>query len=280
MRSISGSRLRWSTRRSVRTLPYDVMEVVLVLALVAAGVALFWSLVRPMGSVGRWQAASGSVAGIDSAILTRFDPFFRSVPSGVATVTSLQLTLFGVRLDQAMGRGSAIIATPDGAQNSFAVGDEIVPGVRLKSVALDSVMIERSGTDEQLFLDQSAGGGASGGAAPLRDVPGRPSAGIAPVVTAPATASVPSPQLITASIAFAPRLEKGAVTGFVVGPKGNGEVFKSSGLRAGDVVTQINGKGIRSTEDATAALVGAGAQATLTVERDGKAIAVTLGAAK
>ena len=38
---------------------------------------------------------------------------------------------YGIRQDQASGRGAAIIATPDGLQRSFAVGEEIVPGVTL-----------------------------------------------------------------------------------------------------------------------------------------------------
>lgn len=287
MQSLKGFRLRWPARRSVRTLPYDVTEAVLIVALATAAVALFWTLVKPIGPVGRWQAVGSSVAAADPGILTRFDPFFRSAPTGATAVTSLPLKLFGVRLDQAMGRGSAIIATEEGVQNSFAVGDEIVPGVTLKSVAFDSVTIERGGASEQLFLDQSVGGpDPATGAPPPRGAPGQPPPGQGVVPGAPMQAPapptqspVPSAQVIASGVNFAPRIEKGAVTGFVVGPKGTGDVFASTGLRQGDVVTQINGVGIRSIEDATKA-IGSGVnpgQTTFTVDRGGKTVNVVSG---
>lgn len=291
MQSLKGFRLRWPARRSARTLPYDVTEAVLIVALAAAAVALFWTLVKPMGPVGRWQAVGSSVAAADPTILTRFDPFFRSAATGTTAVTSLPLKLFGVRLDQAMGRGSAIIATPDGLQSSFAVGDEIVPGVRLKSVTFDSVTIDRSGASEQLFLDQSVGGSPPVTGTPLpRGAPGQPSpaqGGTIPgapmqAPAPPTQGAPPNAQAIASGVNFAPRIEKGAVTGFVVGPKGTGDVFASTGLRQGDVVTQINGVGIRSVEDATKA-VGAGiklGQTTFTVDRGGKTTNVVSGVAR
>src|SRR3546814_14461007 len=58
-------------------------------------------------------------------------------------------------LFRSTGRGSAIVGTPDGEQRSFAVGEEIVPGVTLLAVNFDSVTISRGGTAEQMFLDQS-----------------------------------------------------------------------------------------------------------------------------
>lgn len=271
--------MRWPARRSARTLPYDVTEAVLIVALATAAVALFWALVKPMGPVGRWQAVGSSIAAADPSILTRFDPFFRSAATGTTAVTSLPLKLFGVRLDQAMGRGSAIIATSEGEQNSFAVGDEIVPGVKLKAVAFDSVTIERGGASEQLFLDQSVGGPAPATGVPL---PGGTPEQPAPAMQVPAPppqSAAPNVQAITSGVNFAPRMEKGAVTGFVVSPKGTGDVFASTGLRQGDVVTQINGVGIRSVEDATRA-VGAGAvqgQTTFTVDRGGKTMNVVSG---
>lgn len=279
MQSLKGFRLRWPARRNARTLPYDVTEAMLIVALATAAAALFWALVKPLGPVGRWQAVGSGVAAADPSILTRFDPFFRAAPVGPTAVTSLPLKLFGVRLDQAMGRGSAIIATPDGVQNSFVVGDEIVPGVRLKMVAIDSVTIERGGASEQLFLDQSIGGSSSDPNAS----PGESSA-LAPMQAAPPVAQAPAltAQGLASGVNFAPRMEKGAVTGFVVGPKGKGDVFASTGLQQGDVVTQINGVGIRSIDDATAALgnVQSAGQTIFTVERGGKPTTVVSGARK
>jgi general secretion pathway protein C len=93
-------------------------------------------------------------------------------------VTSLDLALYGIRQDEASGRGSAIIATPDGVQRSFAVGEEIVPGVTLTAVAFDSVTISRGGVTEQLFMDQSPAAQVVGPAAPpVAGPPGGCSAG-------------------------------------------------------------------------------------------------------
>jgi general secretion pathway protein C len=126
------------------------------LALIALQCArLIWTALTPVGPLGDWRAAGTDRAG-SADILASFDPFFRlSGAAGPVTVTSLNLKLFGIRQDQASGRGSAIIAGPDGQQRSIAVGEEIEPGVVLKSVDFDSVTITRAGADEQLFMDQS-----------------------------------------------------------------------------------------------------------------------------
>ncbi|MGJ3629868.1 type II secretion system protein N [Sphingomonas sp. MMS24-JH45] len=59
-------------------------------------------------------------------MLAGLDPFFRvsgaTNAQGPAAVTSLQLVLFGTRIDAARGGGSAIVAGPDGVQRSFSVG--------------------------------------------------------------------------------------------------------------------------------------------------------------
>ncbi|HEX8308598.1 MAG TPA: type II secretion system protein N [Allosphingosinicella sp.] len=134
---------------------WTVLELAL-LALIALQCArLIWTALTPVGPLGEWQDSdvrSDSPVGL----LGGFDPFFRlSGAAGPVTVTSLNLKLFGIRQDQASGRGSAIIAGSDGQQRSIAVGEEIEPGVTLKSVDFDSVTISRGGADEQLFMDQS-----------------------------------------------------------------------------------------------------------------------------
>ncbi len=112
---------------------------------------LVWTVLEPLGPVGQWRPLTAG----DTVADPSFDPFFRTAVSGTAAVTGLPVKLFGVRLDEATGRDSAIIATPDGVQSSFGVGDEVIPGVRLKSVAIDHVELDRGGAVEQLFLDQS-----------------------------------------------------------------------------------------------------------------------------
>lgn len=263
--------------QSARRLPVlGVAEIVLVLALAAAAVALFWAALRPLGPVGRWQAVAGAQVVSDPTLLARFDPFFRNAGAGGPTaVTSLSLKLFGIRLDQAMGRGSAIIATPDGVQSSYAVGEEIVAGVKLKSVAFDYIVLARGGVDEQLFLDQSV-------AAQVAGAPGTASLG-APATAAPAPASSAlSPQALAEGVSFAPRMEQGAVAGLVVAPKGTGAAFAQTGLVQGDIVKQINGREIRSADDVAAAAVALspGGKVSFLIERNGTTMNVSPGGAK
>jgi general secretion pathway protein C len=245
-----------------KRLPYVVVVVILLALLALQGARLIWSLVTPVGLVGNWKAV-GSGNATDEALLTRFDPFFRDGvgAGGPAVVTNLALKLFGVRVNEASGLGSAIIATPDGLQSSYAVGDEIVPGVKLKAVTFDGVTIDRGGTAEQIYLDQSV-------AAPVAQASG---------TATPAVASSAPPSPLLTEIAFAPRLDNGQVTGFVVSPSGSGQMFKAVGLIAGDVLTAINGRGIKSLDDAKAALAASppGATVALSVERAGKAMTLS-----
>ena len=121
-------------------------------------------------------------------------------------VTSLAVQLFGVRVDRASGRDGAILSTPDGVQGSYAVGDEIMPGVRLAAVREDGVTLSRNGVREQLFLDQS-------------------------VPAANAAAAAPGGATGTAGIA--PRLLNGTVSGLTVSSPP--PALAAAGIRAGDV---------------------------------------------
>jgi general secretion pathway protein C len=167
---------------------WTLLELAL-LALIALQCArLIWTAATPVGALGDWRGGETQQAPASAEVLALFDPFFRlSGAAGPVTVTSLNLKLFGIRQDQASGRGSAIIAGSDGQQRSIAVGEEIEPGVTLKSVDFDSVTISRGGADEQLFMDQS---GAPATAAPPA-APGVVPTPAAPVVVNPTSAVEP-----------------------------------------------------------------------------------------
>ena len=152
----------------VKRAPRDALPLLLVgllgAALVWQMVSLFWTLVTPVSPLGAWQPQTAVIASPAErrALFTSIDPFFRGAQQGPAsaTVTSAGLTLFGVNINEATGGGSAIIAGEDGIQNSYAVGDEVAPGLKLVGVAFDHVLLDRGGARETLFLDQS-------GAAPV-----------------------------------------------------------------------------------------------------------------
>lgn len=238
---VYGMRLKLDgrSRALLRRLPvlnvYSAAEIGLLALLAVQGARLLWVLVTPVGPVGDWRPAGPALAGSPFEIVTSFDPFFRlSAQAGPTVVTPLQLTLFGTRIDEATGRGAAIVAGPDSVQQSVAVGDEIQPGVRLKSVAFDHVAIDRGGAEETLYLDQS------GAPAPTATAGAPASPGVAP--------GVPVARL-RSEIAFTPRLDGGRVSGLVVRSAGTGQVFRQAQLRDGDVVTSIGGRPVNGPED-------------------------------
>lgn len=132
---------------------------------VLAGLAaarLIWLAITPAGPLG-----TPPVALPTGPVVVAVDPFFPAGPAAADTVSSLDLVLLGTRVDAASGRGSAILATPDGQQKSVGVGEEIMPGVRLAAVEFESVTLDRGGALEQLYIDQS--GSAANAAPPRQD---------------------------------------------------------------------------------------------------------------
>ncbi|HEX8239093.1 MAG TPA: type II secretion system protein N [Allosphingosinicella sp.] len=261
---------------------WTVLEFAL-LALIALQCArLIWTVATPVGPLGDWRGSDSAASDSPAGILGGFDPFFRlSGAAGPVTVTSLNLKLFGIRQDQASGQGSAIIAGSDGQQRSVAVGEEIEPGVTLKSVDFDSVTISRGGADEQLFMDQSetpntvAPPPAAGPAPPTEPVI-QPSTSVEPG-SGPVPPSRPQPTEVSA----VPRMNGAELTGVTVQPRGTGAGFRSLGLAPGDVVLSVNGRRIRSAEQAQGmATQLASARVTLQVERDGRVMTLRPGAAR
>jgi general secretion pathway protein C len=254
------------------------LEMALLALLMVQGARLVWAAVTPIGSFGDWRGKQAQIPSPSArqALFAAFDPFFRTSGGGGgnAVVTSLSLTLYGVRVNEGSGQGSAIIATPDGVQGSFAVGDEIMPGVILKGVSFDHVTIDRGGAEETLYLDQSnpAPTAQPGDDTPGPDPDGPPSA--APPIDAPAGG--PSVSAIRSDIGFAPRIVGGKVTGMLLSPKG--PAFQAAGFQQGDVVREVNGRPISSPSDlqAVQALIVPGARLSLSVERGASVVPIAL----
>ena len=251
--------------------PHLLTAVLAALVLVQA-VRLLWAVAVPPGPLGDWRHGGARLvtAAEGRTLFASLDPFFRSGPvsAGSATVTALDLTLFGVNVNEAAGSGSAIIAGPDGVQSSFAIGDEVQPGVKLAAVAFDHITLDRGGARETLFIDQSASAGtpATAMTAPTN----------APENPAPAaTGGELAPQALQSGVQFAPRSEDGQVTGLVVQPRGDGATFRAAGLKPGDVIRAVNGRPIGSAAD-IAAQITPGARLSLEVERGSAVVPVAL----
>ena len=260
--------------RLPRPTVYTAAELILVVLIAIQVARLAWVLIAPPGPVGDWKASNALAAPGDGSVLANFDPFFRlSAGTGPAVVTSLNLKLYGVREDRATGRGSAIIALPDGRQLNFAVGEEIIPGVTLAAVGFDNVTINRGGVAEQIFLDQSTPAETAGAApATVQAAPAPPLQQAQPAPTAP-TAPAMASATPDRALSFSPRLAGGRVNGLLVTPGADGgQAFRAAGFQPGDVIVAINGQRITSLEQAGAAFSRAGGEVNVMVDRGGRAV--------
>ena len=233
-----------------------LLEFALLAMLGVALARLVWAIITPVGPVGNWQPPRPTTS-TDTSIIGSFDPFFRQTGGAAsAEVSSLGLTLLGTRVDTVSGRGSAIIAGSDGMQSSYAVGDEISPGVRLLAVTFDAATLDSGGRRESLFLDQSAGG--------------------TPVT--PESAGVTTQARLAADILATPRLQGTAITGYVLTPKGSGVAFLAAGLQPGDVLVNVGGTPVASISDPAALTrrLDAGGVG-ITVERAGSRVNLQIG---
>ena len=265
-------------RRSPREIWPVLLAGLLGALLIWQCVRLLWTLLTPMSPLGAWQPQAAVIASPAErrALFTSLDPFFRTNSQGPAstTVTSAGLTLFGINLNEATGGGSAIIAGEDGIQTSYAVGDEIAPGLKLAGVAFDHVLLDRGGARESLFLDQSGEAPVANPATPLS----QPTPEIGAASGGASASGEMTPAAIKAGVGFAPRTEDGRVTGIVVQPQGDGAAFRAAGLRPGDVIRSVGGRPIGSASDAAALAnqLTPGARIALEVERGASVVPVAI----
>jgi general secretion pathway protein C len=256
-------RVRLQSRR-FSSVPLANLVIGILAVLLAMQVArLLWAIVTPVGPLGDWRKAEVNIVpqSARAALFSGFDPFFRTevADASAGNVTTLNLTLFGIRSNASSGGGSAILAGEDGVQNSYAIGEEVAPGVTLDAVAFDHVILSRGGIKESLYLDQSV---------PAETV--NPDAD--PAV--PATGGLNADSLQKA-IGFAPRNEGGRVTGLVLQPRDDGTMLRTAGFQPGDVVVAINGRPVSSAAD-IASQLRPGARLSVEVERGGSKVPIAL----
>lgn len=263
-------------RRGLAVLHVDwglAAKALLLIVLAVQSARLAWAIVQPVGPVGDWRPAVARPLppAMRSAIIASVNPFDRTAAGAAPGALANDLKLFGVRNNLSGLGGGAIIGTPDGQQVSVSVGEEIKPGVSLVAVGFDYADVRRQGGRQRIFLDQdkapmSVGASYASKAAPTP-----------PVANSGGTSATLAQ--IHQGIRFLPRQKDGAVDGVIVAQMGNDSAaLNAAGLRAGDVITAVNGVRIQSATDAAQlqqSLVP-GVSLTLNVERDGKPLSMTL----
>jgi general secretion pathway protein C len=184
-----------------------------------------------------------------------------------APETTLSLTLKGILAVEADGKGSVIISSNRGDDKTYQVGQSIdgADGATLHSVYADRVLLDRNGRLETLRLPKElpASGSPTAMASPLPQA-AAPSGSLREVISENATR-------LTDIVRLAPHVQEGQVVGFRVNPGRDRAAFEALGLRAGDVVTDINGTVLDDPSQGLQVFqsLGETTQANVTVLRDG-----------
>lgn len=248
------------------------LEVVLVALLAVQAARLVWTLAEPAGGLGQAPAVKTQAAKpADLAVFTRFDPFFRVADAGAATTPAEggSLQLFGVRSD-GRGGGSAIIGGPDSRQGSFVVGETVAPGVVLRAVAADHVILARGGGVQRLAF----------AAPPPSAPPPPPTAGSVAPTLAPAGAESAGridPKAFLAAAALTPRTAGGQVSGYRLTGKGQTDVLARAGLRDGDILLSVEGNPLNPERMSELSdLLAQSSEVEIRFERAGQIMTTTL----
>jgi general secretion pathway protein C len=272
-----------------RYLPPSVTAV-LVIAIAYQLAGLTWALVPAAGSgaaivvpaaLGSPSKPSNQGLG-DYAALSSAHLFGEAAKESMAAVvqpavvdapdTTLSLTLTGILAIGGEGKGLVSISSNRGEDRTYQVGQEIenANGSTLNSVFDDRVLLNRGDRLETLRLPKQPSTGAAGS-------PSRAASSFMPPAAAPAQNDSlrqvisQNASKLTDVIRLAPAIDGGQVVGFRVNPGRDKDTFEALGLKAGDVVTDINGtqlddpsKGLQVFES-----LGEATMANVTVVRDG-----------
>ena len=184
----------------------------------------------------------------------------------VATVTDapetrLNLTLTGVVASSEKEAGTAIIENR-GSQAVYGLGEKIEgTNATLQKVFNDRVIIRNGSRDETLMLDgidyEEANRRREQQARQRPQVDQRDSESPRALSdeALEATAELRErPANFTDFISISPKVEDGQLIGYQVSPGKEPELFKSAGLQAGDVISQINGLDLTDMQQSKEAL--------------------------
>jgi general secretion pathway protein C len=187
-----------------------------------------------------------------------------------APPSTMPLVLAGVLASDDPKEGMAIIGESAQAAKVVAVGQQVPGGAVLHSVYSDRAIIDRGGALESVFLPRQAGGGIMGPAQPM------------PTAAAPEGNDAmiermrklvnDDPGLLSQVMRPQPVFAGGEMKGFRVYPGANRQAFSRMGLRAGDMVTAINGTPLNDKDRAQEifSTLGSSTDARVTITRNGR----------
>lgn len=186
-----------------------------------------------------------------------------------APPSSMPLVLAGVLASEDPKQGMAIIGESAQAAKVVAVGQQVPGGAQLHSVYSDRAVIDRSGTLESVYLPRQAAGGVAGPPPPM---PTASAGGNDAMIERMRKLVNDDPGLLSQVMRPQPVFAGGEMKGFRVYPGANRQAFSRMGLRAGDMVTAINGTPLNDKDRAQEIFgtLGSSTDARVTITRNGR----------
>lgn len=270
----------FARRRSTVT----AVEILLVITFAYIAASLFWTIgAGPANAGAELSAAAGTRGDTQPAasydILSSYDPFHRESVSGAGPdvaaeappETALDIKLFGTRLADGAGEGSAIIRLQNYHHAVLAVGDEVEPGITLSEIHPSYVILSRNGQRETLYLDPENQHAQSPNRTASASAIGTGQSG--------SQASAATGSLLR-NIQFVRKLDDaGEPYGFSVRIPDDVEIPSTIDLQSGDVLRAVNGTSASDLGSMSrlAQTLQASQSVTLLIDRDGEERTVRLG---
>ncbi|CAB9495886.1 type II secretion system protein GspC [Alteromonas macleodii] len=270
---------------------HTIVVVLLSLYLIAFAAKLVWRIIpepqlsaTPTVSRAPVISSSSGKSGVNIAKIQQLNLFGNAAAKPAEPVaevtdapeTRLNLTLTGVVASSEQEAGTAIIENR-GSQAVYGLGDKIEgTNATLQKVYNDRVIIKNGVRNETLMLDgidydeanRRRETQARQRPAPKQEEDKSQLSEEALEATA---ALRERPASFTDFISISPKTEEGQLIGYQVSPGKEPELFKSAGLQAGDVITQINGLDLTDLQQSQEALseLRNAQNIELTIIRDG-----------
>ena len=185
-----------------------------------------------------------------------------------APPSSMPLVLAGLLATDNPKEGMAIIGESAAAAKVVAVGGQVPGGATLHSVYNDRAVIDRNGVLESVMLPRNAAGTLSAAPPP----PPQVASSGDPALDRMRRLVSDDPSVIGQVMRPQPVFAGGKMRGFRVYPGANRQAFARIGLRAGDLVTAINGTPLDDKDRAQEifATLNSSTDARVSITRNGR----------
>lgn len=271
---------------------HTIVVVLLSLYLIAFAAKLVWRIIpepqlsaTPTVSRAPVISSSSGQNGVNIAKIQQLNLFGNAAAKPAEPVaevtdapeTRLNLTLTGVVASSEQEAGTAIIENR-GSQAVYGLGEKIEgTNATLQKVYNDRVIIKNGVRNETLMLDGIDYDEANrrremqARSRPEPEELEEDTVELSDEALEATAALRERPANFTDFISISPKTEEGQLIGYQVSPGKEPELFKSAGLQAGDVITQINGLDLTDLQQSQEALSELRNAQTieLTIIRDG-----------